>query len=268
MNDTADTSQETTPAAETSDDAAIVADAAQTTNTDTDPATWSLDDNIPGQGETPEWFKSDKYKTVAEQAKAYKELESKLGAFTGAPEEYTAVELTEHLTAAGIEIDPEDPLLAKAGEYAKELNMSQEGYSKLINLYGETLAAEQEAIEQLKAEEIKALGQNAENRLNNLKAWGSANLDSELFESFQELAVSANAVKTLERLVAMTRNAPISPAEASPKPGLSSEELNELMFAKDEHGNRKMRNPEYAKMVQEKMDQVHGTEPYRQQIGG
>lgn len=268
MDENTDTSQETTQA-EPQDDASTVASAVQEqSEVNKDPATWSFDDNIPGQGEAPEWFKSEKYKTVAEQAKAYKELEGKLGAFTGAPEAYEPVDLKSELKEIGIEIDPEDPVLSKAMDYAKELNMSQEGYSKLVNLYGETMAAEQVALEQIRADELKALGHNADDRLKNLSAWASTNLDPELYASFQELAVSANAVKTLERLVSMTRNAPISPTNATPKPGVSREEMNELMFAKDEHGNRKMRDPEYAKMVQQKMDQTYGTEPYREQIGG
>lgn len=44
-------------------------------------------DGVEGTGETPEWFKSNKYKTVADQAKAYTELESRFGAFSGAPKD-------------------------------------------------------------------------------------------------------------------------------------------------------------------------------------
>ena len=267
----ADTSTDATPtdaiAPTSTDDAAQVADAVQE-SVDKTPATWSLDDNVPGQGEAPEWFKGDKYKTVAEQAKAYKELEGKFGAFTGAPEAYDPVDIKAELKDAGININPEDPMLAKAMDYAKELNMSQEGYSKLVNLYAETLAAEESAVQQLRADEMKALGHNAEERLSNLGAWASKNLDTDMMEGFQGLATSAGAVKTLERLVAMTRSAPVNPSNATPAPGTSKAEIEEMLFAKDDHGNRKMRDPEYAKMVQQKMNEVHGTEPYREQIGG
>ena len=44
----------------------------------------------------PEWYKADKYKSVAEQAKAYTELEKKFGGFTGAPKDgYSVVEGVE-----------------------------------------------------------------------------------------------------------------------------------------------------------------------------
>ena len=44
-------------------------------------------DGVVGEGDAPEWFKADKYKTVSDQAKAYVELESKFGGFKGAPKE-------------------------------------------------------------------------------------------------------------------------------------------------------------------------------------
>ena len=32
---------------------------------------WMMAEDIKGEGDAPEWFKSNKYKTVADQAKAY-----------------------------------------------------------------------------------------------------------------------------------------------------------------------------------------------------
>jgi len=37
-----------------------------------------LTDGIKGSGDSPEWYKADKYKSVAEQAKAYTELEKEV----------------------------------------------------------------------------------------------------------------------------------------------------------------------------------------------
>lgn len=258
-----DTSPEATQQTETTDDAAAVAEAVSQTSTP-----WQYADGIQGQGDMPEWFKADKYKTVAEQAKGYKELESKLGAFTGAPEKYSPAELKEELKEMGLEISPDDPLVERAMEIAKEMNMSQEGFNKLYGLYGEIMAAEQVAVEQLREEEFKALGNNAQTRLDNLNAWATTNLPADMAEGFRDLALSAKAVQTLERLVSMTRNAPINPSGGTPSPGASKKELEELMFAKDKYGQRKMRDPEYAKMVNEKWAQHYGTDPYREEIGG
>ena len=46
-----------------------------------------LTEGIKGTGDTPEWFKADKYKSIADQAKAYTELEKRFGGFKGAPKD-------------------------------------------------------------------------------------------------------------------------------------------------------------------------------------
>jgi len=65
-------------------DTQAVAPATETTEA---PASWMWGDDITGTGEKPEWFKDSKYKSVSEQAKAYTELEKRLGGFVGAPKE-------------------------------------------------------------------------------------------------------------------------------------------------------------------------------------
>lgn len=253
----------------TQDDASIVADALQTDDSKVvDTAVngvteWSFADGVKGEGEIPEWFKADKYKTVSEQAKAYKDLESRFGSFTGAPEEYADVEVREELRELGVEISKDDPIYSDALEFAKELNMNQDGFDKMINLYATAMAAETKAMENYKAEELKALGNTAETRINNLNAWASANLPGEMIEGFQGLAQSAEAVKTLERLVAMTRHAPISSTGATPQKGMSSEELTAMQFEKDQYGNRRIQtDKEFRKRFDEAAARVWGSEDH------
>ena len=50
-------------------------------------ATFLFADGVVGEGETPDWFKSSKYKTVSAQAEAFSELDGKFGSFTGAPKD-------------------------------------------------------------------------------------------------------------------------------------------------------------------------------------
>ena len=57
---------------------------------------WYLMEGIPGQGDRPD-FLEPKYKTMAEQAKAYKELQKALGATNGAPDDYDFGEYKESL---------------------------------------------------------------------------------------------------------------------------------------------------------------------------
>ena len=88
-------------------------EATETTETPTEG--WFLNEEVKGEGDVPEWFKADKYKSVAEQAKAYAGLESKLGAFTGAPKDGYEVELPE---GVDVELDSEDPMLVNFNDWA------------------------------------------------------------------------------------------------------------------------------------------------------
>lgn len=230
---------------------------------------WMLSDKLPGEGSAPEWFKKDKYGTVEEQAKAYKELESRFGGFTGAPKDgdYT-VTLSDELQELGIEIAPDDPLYADAVEFAKGTNMNQEGFDKMMNLYAMSRVAESKAAEEFRQDELKALGDNAQARIDNILNWGKANLPDDMLQGFTEMAVSANAVKAMEKLVSLTRNAPIDPNNAAPKQGVSTEELRKMQFETDEHGNRKLStDPEFKKRFQKLANEHWGTEDHRVIIG-
>lgn len=254
-------------------DAAVVEDAISNNdnNENGQPAepTWSFADGIAGDGDAPEWFKSDKYKTVSDQAKAYKDLESRFGSFTGSPEEYTSVELSEELKELGIEIKQDDPLIEKAIEFAKSSNMDQEGFNKMVNLYAETQAAEQMALEDYKKEQLTLLGDNAQQRIDNLNSWASANIASDMIDGFQAMAQSAESVKALERLVAMTRAGAVNPNGATPAGNVSAEEVQAMQFEKDEYGNRRIAtDTEFRKRFQAKMNALYGTEDHVLTING
>lgn len=51
------------------------------------PDAWVLAEGVQGTGKRPEWFKGDKYGSVADQAKAYVDLEKRFGSFNGAPKD-------------------------------------------------------------------------------------------------------------------------------------------------------------------------------------
>lgn len=78
--------------------------------------------------EAPEWLMKDKFKTAEDQAKAYKELSSKLGKFWGAPSEGYKVDGMDG-------IDANDPLIASLTPALKEMGLSQDGFQNLVNQY-------------------------------------------------------------------------------------------------------------------------------------
>lgn len=233
---------------------------------------WSYADGVAGEGDAPEWFKGDKYGSIAAQAEAYTHLEGKFGSFTGAPDEY-AITLREEITEKGIEFAADDPLIEKAMEYAKEAGMNQEGFEGMLNLYAMGKLAEQEAYEKDNADyiaaEMKALGQNAQGRIDNIKKWAAANMDEENLAGLNDITQSAAAVKALEQLISMSRAAPINP-DGSPAPGSITEaELKEMQFAKDEHGNRKIQtDPAFKAEYDKKMEQFYGTGDHKIVVRG
>lgn len=233
---------------------------------------WFWNEDQPGSGDTPEWLKADKYKTVADQAKAYTDLEKKLGAFTGAPEEYetpkaedfaSSIELPE---GVDFNIDPEDPLLQTFIPMAKEMGVSQEGFNKLVGMYIQQQANDYASTMTSMAEEKERLGANAEERLGNIDRWAKANMDDELYQKLANSLTTAEAVEAVEHLIGKARNSKLpNPAEITPRPGVTKQEVDELMAAKDDKGKlRYVTDPIYRKSVEAKMKSLWGTEPHRE----
>lgn len=235
------------------------------------------DDATPPEGDTPtapEWL-LDKYHTegksiedaTAEQAKAYSELSGKFGSFTGAPEAYE-VALSEELTEMGIEIAAEDPMMVAAMEYAKESNMSQEGFAGLVNLYAMQQVADAKAGEEYQSEQMKALGANAGSRIQSIQQWGSKNLDAETMTALEGMATSVESVKAIEQMISMTRNASVDVDDAAPAPGATAEDVSAMQFEKDENGNRRINtDPDFKKRYQKLRNEVYGTNEHRQMVG-
>jgi len=246
MSEAAESLIDDTPTSEVSDTGESV------TNESEAPAgpSWFLAENMPGDGDRPEWFK-DKYKSVADQAKAYADLEKRFGGFTGAPESY---ELTLPEGVEG-QFDMEDPRLAAFQEAARESNMSQETFTKFLHQYiegevaGETINVEAE---------LKALGPNAQSRLASLRDWGKANLDDAQFQAMRVLASTAEGVGVLEAMISKTREAKMPTGNEVVKTGPSEQELQEMVA-----DPRYQSSAAYRKEVERKFEEFYGKQPYQ-----
>jgi len=200
--------------------------------------------------------------------KSYTELHSKFGAFTGAPEEYTA-ELTEELKEQGVELIDDDPVLGKAKEFAKEMNMNQDGFNKMIQMYAMSQLAESKAGEDHRAEQFAALGDNADRRVENVNQWAARNLDPEMVAGLEEATQSAAAFAAIETIIARGQSAPAAASDANPAPSVTEDEVKTMQFAKDENGNRKLQtDPAFKAEYERKRDLLYGTGEHRQVIGG
>ena len=183
-----------------------------------------LSDGIKGSGDTPDWYKGDKYKSVAEQAKAYTELEKKFGGFTGAPKDgYSGPE--------GIEGD--DALLQELTEFATKTNMSQEAFGDAWEL----LSAQGQAVEQVTQEqEIASLGDNAQERIKNVEGYLKNNLDADVYEEVRSLVTDARSIKLVEHMVRATAPARL-PIDGGDHPsGMTWADVEAEMFKKNDSG--------------------------------
>lgn len=173
-------------------------------------AKWHYADGAPGVGEPPEWFKAAKYKTVEEQAKAYVDLESRFGAFVGAPKDGVYdFKLPEGVVG---ELDAEHPLLKGFNEWAVKKQINQESYNDLLGM----LATYEAALQPDMGEVLKRVGPKADERIATVQNWAKANLDVSGFGLVRDALAGSNAdvvFKAIEAVVAKTKQPVL------PKPG-------------------------------------------------
>jgi len=244
------------------------------------PETPSNADVVAGMAKPPESsepdfsFVLDKYKadgktieqSAFEQAKGYGELQSKFGAFTGAPEEYEMSlpdAMKEHID---LEEYKDDPLLQDFKDVAKDMGINNDGFNKLTEMYFKSQLADVEAMKGVREEEMKILGDNAERRLTNIQDWGKYNLDAETGKALGDMLNSAASVQAMESIIAKTRNAPQA-QESTPAPSVSRAELSAMTNAKDEFGAPKMNNKEYRDKVNKLYAQVVGEGEHHVTVG-
>jgi len=264
MTDTADNAPAATEETTTSTEPEALSDNAQ-----------AVADSLPDKTGTDDFaFVLDKYKAdgrsdadaVTEQAKAYAELQSKFGAFTGAPDEYEVAvseAMQEHIN---LDDYKDDPLLDEFKTVAKDIGLNNEGFNQLTELYFKGQLADTQALDDHRASEMKLLGNNADRRIENITQWAHHNLDSETGDKLTNALVSASAVEAFEAIIGKTRNAPQSQESAS-APAFSKSDLTAKLTAKDEFGNKKMSDPAYAREVRKMYDQVYGAEPQNKIVG-
>jgi len=199
---------------------------------------WYWGEGVAGNGPTPDWYMGDKYKSVAEQARGYKELlnqyNSKIKGFTGAPE--GGYQIPEG-------VSEDSPLLNILNQVGQKHNMNQDMYDELISNVVETLSsAENERLQQSEArikEEIGKLGQDANIRLKNIADYASANFDQEGADELINMATNAKAVEIIEQLINGSK--PTKPADTNKTAKVEGdpyEKLREMQFAKNDKGQR------------------------------
>lgn len=145
---------------------------------------WYIDEGIPGVGERPSWL-NEKFKSTADLAKSYHELEKKVGTV---PDDYDF--------SKSKYLDPDYVPFHELKQVAKEKRVPQEVIDKMlesVDKYMDEFTTDDKA-------ELEKLGPNAIDRITTLNNWAKANLSHESFEALTGDLKSAESVKALEEL--------------------------------------------------------------------
>jgi hypothetical protein len=240
-------------AVESNDTLTSLVDAAEPTLSEGE---FFLSEGIKGVGDQPEWYKADKYKSIAEQAKAYTELEKKFGGFTGAPKDgYQPYE--------GVESD--DALWGELVEFGTKQNMSQAAMHEAWEL----LTAQEQAIEEVSIEtEMAKLGDNAVERIKVVEQYMKNNLDGDTYEELRYAVNSAESVQLIEALIKSTAPAKL-PIDGYIQPGgITWQDIEAEMFKKDESGQMlRSVDPNHEAKIQRMMKEFGGDKPYERIVG-
>lgn len=146
---------------------------------------WYWDENTPGIGDRPSYL-PEKYKTVADVAKAQRELESRLGQ---APSEY------DFSKGQGW-IEPDYEPFVEMAEFAKANHVPQAVMDKFLDTVGLYLDEFKPDLNEEKAK----LGEKATERLQVLNNWAKSNLSEKSFQTLTAGMRTADAIEALEEI--------------------------------------------------------------------
>lgn len=216
------------------------------------------------QTDRPEWL-PEKYKSPEDLAKAYKELETKLGT----KEEDIRNKLKEELAAEAYKDRPasageyqlpdfvveeeavNNELLSWWAEHAFENGYSQDEFAKGIEIYMKSMPAPHD----LEAE-AKKLGDNSTQRIEAASAFAMKFFPKDTMPAIERLCESAEGIIALEVMMEAMKDGNFSQA-ANPASGISAADLREMM--KDErYWNPTRRDSDFVKKVDAGFKKIYG----------
>lgn len=160
---------------------------------------WHWADGVPGEGEPPEWLRSDKYKSVEAQAKAFVGLEKKLG---NVPVDGYKLNVPKDVTEAGASIDAEAAEVKDLFALAKKHHVSQEALDDIVGLYARARLAESSGDDLATIATMKAeLGAAGIAQARQIMDWARSNLPPELADAVDRLPSRAEDVYTIASLL-------------------------------------------------------------------
>lgn len=172
-------------------------------------------------------------------------LESKFGAFTGAPDSYE-IPTPEYLDG---DVNAEDPYLQEFMGLAKDSNMSQESFEKFMDIHLRASIAPPVDVDALS----KEIGPEFNAMRSNMAGFLKSRLDDDGFKAIQGLINSKESFLAVNALIKATKPTKM---DTKVQDSFNHAELNDQMKAefdaKDANGSPRMRDPIYAKSWRER----------------
>jgi hypothetical protein len=213
----------------------------------------------------PEWL-PEKYKSPEDLAKAYKELESKLGnkdeelrktimeelqadAYKDRPESAGAYELPEGIDS---ETAVDSELLSWWSEHAFENGYSQEEFQKGIEMYA---AATQVAGPDIEAEQ-KRLGDRASDRIQSASMFANKFFPKETLPAIERMCETAEGIMALEHIIEATKDGNFS-GNSSTTEKITEQSLREMM-QDDRYHHPAKRDASFVRQVEDGFKKLYG----------
>jgi len=212
----------------------------------------------------PEWL-PEKYKSPEDLAKAYKELEGKLGtrdeemrkkvieelqaeAYKDRPASAGEYSLPDYVDSAEI---GDNPLLKWWADHSFENGYSQDEFEAGIKTYMDSLPAPVD----LQAE-VKKLGDSANQRIEAASMFANKFFPKETLPAIERLCESAEGIIALEVMMEAMKDGSFTQT-ANPASGMSEADLREMM--KDErYWNAAKRDNDFIKKVDAGFKKIYG----------
>lgn len=219
------------------DDNTLPADSSNPGEPDQSPEpSWWWDANTPGEGERPDWL-PDKYRSAEDTARAFKELEKRLGT---APEQY---DWSKGESWVDLDYQPFHDLAA----FAKSKHITQDVMDKMLETVGMYL----DEFNVDYNEEKKALGDNAEERLRVLNNWAKSNFSEQAYNALTANMRTAESVKAIEEIrERMMQNNTTIPTGNETTPTAPS--ISEVQIELNQNLQKYKEDPKYRQEIQRK----------------
>jgi hypothetical protein len=201
-------------------------------------------------------------------ASSYNSLEKKLGSRTedlskqiredlemeklkSAPEEYK-VNLPELPENVDVSVSDDMEIVQWWKETAKKNGLSQDQFDQGVEMFVNNAIA---TLPDMNAE-MQKLGDNAKERVEAAELWSKKNLSPESYQTFSNVASTAEGVKVIEEIMKMTKDSPMptTPTQVSVAPNLQD---LKSMINDPRYYDSNRRDPAYVKRVEELFEKAY-----------